>query len=78
MVHVDPSIPTNWGEAQIVLQNTRGTVSIEIRDPQNAGSGVRWIEIDGKPVKGKAIRLPGKGKKRHAVVQLGKGSKGQT
>jgi cyclic beta-1,2-glucan synthetase len=78
MVHLDPSIPSDWGEAQIVVQNARGTLSIEIRDSQNAGSGVSWIEVDGKRVKGQAVRFPGKGKKRYAVVQLGKSGKERT
>lgn len=71
-VHLDPSIPLDWGEATIDLQNKRGRISIKIKDPEHVGSGITRIEVDGKRIKGKAVRFPGKGKSRNAVVFLGK------
>jgi len=76
-VQVAPSLPTDWRKAEVTLVNKRGSVVIEILDPDGCGFGVVSMTVDGKHSKIKSIRFPGKGKTLKVVVHLGQTKKFQ-
>lgn len=70
-VRLDPCLPKNWGEADVTLENTRGTIKIAIEDPDHVGHGVLWITADGKRLRTNTVRFPGRNRVREVVVRLG-------
>ncbi|MCR9139692.1 MAG: DUF3131 domain-containing protein [Alphaproteobacteria bacterium] len=70
-VRLDPCLPKNWGRAELMLTNTRGTIRIVIEDPDHVGKGVLWITADGRKLRGNKVRYPGRNKTREVLVRLG-------
>jgi cellobiose phosphorylase len=47
---INPSMPTNWGEAKVVRKYRGATYSINISNPKRLEKGTPYITVDGKPI----------------------------
>ncbi len=71
-VHLDPSLPKDWGGAEVTLDGNQGRMTIVIKDPEHVGTGVVGITVDGAPFGSQAVPFPDRGQSLHVVVQLGR------
>ncbi|MCP4319797.1 MAG: DUF3131 domain-containing protein [Hyphomicrobiales bacterium] len=69
---INPCLPQNWGGAQLVLKGPKGDILLTIEDPDKTGHGVKWIRVDGKFVRRKIVRFPGKNRTRNVSVHMGR------
>ena len=68
-LELDPCIPTNWAEYQIVFKYHNSVYVIKIQNPEGVSTGVRYIEIDGQTQP--SINLLKDGLTHHIRVVLG-------
>jgi cyclic beta-1,2-glucan synthetase len=59
-VLLEPCLPRNWGQGEVILESERGRIEIVIKDPDNLGHGGTRIVVDQREVEGSFIRYPGK------------------
>lgn len=71
-VHLDPSLPKEWGGAEVALDGDRGRMTIVIEDPEHVGTGVVAVTVDGAPFGSQVVPFPDAGQSRHIVVRLGR------
>jgi cyclic beta-1,2-glucan synthetase len=70
-IRIDPCLPKEWGGANVILKNDKGSMSLTIEDPENVGKGVAWIAVDGKPIRGNIVRFPNRNRSKNVTVRLG-------
>lgn len=76
-VVIDPALPDDWAEAGIRLARPGGVLDIRIRRLAGAGKRQLSIEVDGKPVHGRAVAFPSDGTTRLVVATIAPGTTGQ-
>jgi len=69
-VRLDPCLPRDWGQAEVILESEQGRIEITIKDPDNIGHGELQIVADQCAVEGASIRYPGKGRKCQVVATI--------
>jgi cyclic beta-1,2-glucan synthetase len=70
---IDPCVPAAWRELAIEYRFERSTYAIAVRNPDGVSRGVVRVEIDGREVEGRAVRLEGDGGRHEVVVTMGVG-----
>lgn len=68
---VDPAIPTDWKEYQVMREFRGDRFDITIVNPDHVSKGVKKLVVDGKKVEGNIIPLFGDGLEHKVVVTLG-------
>ena len=67
---IAPSLPREWGGAQVTLKSDQGELHIIIDDSDKIGHGKVKLTIDGEPVSGNRIEYPGAGKLSHIIASI--------
>jgi cyclic beta-1,2-glucan synthetase len=70
---IDPVIPPDWESFSVKYRYGEAMYEIAVRNPDAVGSGVEWIEIDGRRQEGRSIPLEDRFVKHHVTVRLGAG-----
>lgn len=73
-VRLNPGIPTHWDHVDILLRSGQSTLSIRIDNPDNVGSGIAEIEVDGVLVNSNLVRFPEDNEQRRVIIRLGDNS----
>ena len=68
-VRISPSLPRDWGRADIRIAGADGTLHIRIEDPDHLGCGRVELEVDGRPADGDIVAFPASGE-RHVTARL--------
>ena len=68
---IDPAIPTDWKEYQVMREFRGDRFDITIVNPDHVSKGVKKLVVDGKKVEGNIIPLFGDGLEHKVVVTLG-------
>ncbi|MGI9543620.1 MAG: GH36-type glycosyl hydrolase domain-containing protein, partial [Cyclobacteriaceae bacterium] len=70
-LRIDPKIPGDWNGFE-VRRPFRGAVyEVEVRNPQNVSSGIKWIKVDGKKIRGNLISAHEDNQIHHVEVMMG-------
>ena len=70
---VDPVLPSNWDRVTLTYRREKAVYEITIENPEGAGQGVSWVEMDGRRLEDHVIPLE-EGLIKHRVrVRLGTG-----
>ena len=68
---IDPKIPRNWEGFKVTKPFRGATYEINVKNPDKVSSGIKWIKVDGKKLKGRLI-IPHGDKRVHEVeVMMG-------
>jgi cyclic beta-1,2-glucan synthetase len=72
-VHLDPCIPKSWPKFEITVQYRSARYEIIVENPDEAGQGVSFAELDGMTIVERPLRLPllNDGITHHLKVRLG-------
>jgi cyclic beta-1,2-glucan synthetase len=72
-VHLDPCIPKSWPKFEITVQYRSARYEIIVENPEEAGQGVSFAELDGVTIVERPLRLPllNDGITHHLKVRLG-------
>lgn len=68
---IDPCIPADWDEYTVIRQFRGDTYRIRVKNPNRVCKGVASITLDGKPVEGQVLPVPGDGGVHDVEVVLG-------
>lgn len=68
---INPCVPQNWEQYNVVRKYRNGTYNITVNNPRNINKGVKSISVDGKPIKGKIIPVFNDQKEHKVEVELG-------
>jgi cyclic beta-1,2-glucan synthetase len=68
---VEPCVPKRFERFEIEFQYRGKSFSIHVENPNAQCSGVSYLEIDGKPVTDRQIRLDLPGDRHHVRVVIG-------
>jgi cyclic beta-1,2-glucan synthetase len=71
-LHVDPCLPPGWGGFTAVLRRPGGSIAVEVKDPEEAGSGRAELSVDGQRWTGGGIAFPADGSERLVAATLRK------
>jgi cyclic beta-1,2-glucan synthetase len=71
-LHLDPCIPAEWSEYELVYRDGTTTYAIHIRNPEGVNRGVQRIEQDGVALLEKHIPLQKDGRYHTVIVWLGR------
>jgi cyclic beta-1,2-glucan synthetase len=71
-LHLDPCIPAEWSEYELVYRDGTTTYAIHIRNPEGVNRGVQRIEQDGVALLEKHIPLQKDGQYHTVIVWLGR------
>jgi cyclic beta-1,2-glucan synthetase len=67
---LDPAIPPNWENFQLTYRHGKSVYNIRVENPDGTGSGVKWIELDGRRLEHAEIELEHSLIKHEVVVRL--------
>ena len=68
---IDPKIPSEWSGYQVKRPFRNAVYEIEVKNPNNVSSGIKWIKVDGKKIKGNTIIPSGDNKTHQVEVMMG-------
>ncbi len=68
---IDPCIPKDWQQYNVVRKYRGSTYDITVNNPRNITKGVKVISIDGKPINGNVITVFNDDKDHRIEVELG-------
>jgi cellobiose phosphorylase len=68
---IDPCIPREWKGFKVTRQVRGATYLVEVRNPDRVCTGVKSVEVDGKPISGCIIPYYGDGQTHRVVVVMG-------
>lgn len=72
---IDPVIPSEWPGYTMVYTRGNSRYRISVENPEKAGRGVAWVELDGTRLPGASIELTDDGKEHRVQVRLGLGTR---
>jgi cyclic beta-1,2-glucan synthetase len=72
ILRINPTIPGWWKGFDLRYRHGEALYEIRVDDPEGAGHGVAWVEMDGRRVEGMAIPLERDPIKHAVTVRLGK------
>lgn len=52
---IDPKIPRDWDGFKVSKPFRGATYEIDVKNPDHVSSGIKWIKVDGKKLKGNVI-----------------------
>jgi len=68
---LDPVIPASWPGFTLRCRLRSASYEIRVENPDHAGRGVAWLEIDGQRQSGQTVTLKDDGGSHTVVVRLG-------
>jgi cyclic beta-1,2-glucan synthetase len=68
---LDPVIPPHWDGFRISLRHGEAVYDIDVRNPDAAGRGIKWIELDGERLESFEIGLETSAVKHKIQVRMG-------
>ena len=68
---IDPKIPSEWSGYQVKRPFRNAVYEIEVKNPNKVSSGLKWIKVDGKKIKGNMIIPKGDNKVHKVEVMMG-------
>jgi cyclic beta-1,2-glucan synthetase len=68
---IDPVIPRDWKRFTIRYRHGTTEYAIDVENPNKAGSGVAWVELDGHRLLDRGIDLVDDGARHEVTVRLG-------
>jgi cellobiose phosphorylase len=71
---VAPCVNPSWSEFRVIYRYGSSELALEFDNRSGVASGVRSIELDGKPLADSTIPLIDDGRRHRAVVLLGTAS----
>jgi cyclic beta-1,2-glucan synthetase len=57
MLHLDPCIPTAWPRFEMTIRHRSAIYEIEVENPDGAGVGIAWAELDGALIEARPLRV---------------------
>jgi cellobiose phosphorylase len=72
VLQLDPCIPAEWSEYELIYRNGTTTYAIHVRNPEGVNRGVQRIEQDGVTLTDKNIALQKDGQYHTVIIWLGK------
>lgn len=68
---IDPKIPKDWDGFKVTKPFREATFEIEVKNPNHVSSGIKWIKVDGKKIKGNKLISPRDNQTHKVEVMLG-------
>ena len=68
---IDPKIPRNWEGFKVTKPFRGATYEINVKNPDKVSSGIKWIKVDGKKLKGRLIIPHGDNRIHEVEVMMG-------
>ncbi len=69
---LDPVIPSRWDGYRLSLRHGEAVYEIDVRNPDAAGRGIRWIALDGSRLESPEVSLETGPVKHKIQVRMGK------
>ena len=70
-LRIDPVIPAGWPGFTLRCRLRSASYEIRVENPDRAGRGVAWVEVDGERQSGQTVTLKDDGVSHAVVVRLG-------
>jgi len=69
-LHIAPSLPKIWGGYRAIVRSERGTIDLEVLDPDATGGGRAVLDVDGQSVQDASVAFPTDGSTRRVRATL--------
>jgi cellobiose phosphorylase len=71
VLHIEPCIPKDWSEYELIYHNHETTYQIHVENPDRVSQGVKRVTIDGQVVSGGEIPLLDDGQQHNVHILMG-------
>ena len=70
-LRIDPCIPEDWSGYELTYRDGETSYQIRVENPDGVNRGVKQVTLDGEPLSGRDIPLPGDGRRHRVHVLMG-------